>query len=361
MKQESVLQRTVLILALFGLIIAGLYYSREFLAPVMFGMLLAMLFLPLVKWLQSKGVPHVVSIIICLLIFLLVVGGMIYLLTWQMGNLEADTAKLERQIKDMTENVQNFISKKIGLSVKKQDELISMQAESGASGAGSKVVGVVSFITSFIVDFILVIVYIFLFLYFRTHLKTFVLRLVPNEDKKKAENIIHDSAKVSQQYLTGMAMMIASLWVMYGIGFSLIGVKYAVFFAVLCGLLEIVPFVGNLTGTAITLLFSASQGASSTQLLLILVTYMVVQFIQTYLLEPLVVGSKVNINPLFTIVSLVAAELIWGIPGMVLALPLLGILKIIFDHIEPLQPYGMLIGERIEPRKRRSRSTLKKQ
>ncbi|RYG40852.1 MAG: AI-2E family transporter, partial [Chitinophagaceae bacterium] len=93
---------------------------------------------------------------------------------------------------------------------------------------------------------------------------------------------------------------------------------------------------------------------------LILATYMLVQFIQTYLLEPLVVGSKVNINPLFTIVSLVAAELVWGIPGMVLALPLLGILKIIFDHIEPLQPYGMLIGERIEPRKRRIRSTPKK-
>ncbi|RYG30240.1 MAG: AI-2E family transporter, partial [Chitinophagaceae bacterium] len=220
MKQESVLQRTVLILALFGLIIAGLYYSREFLAPVMIGMLLAMLFLPLVKWFQSKGIPHVLAIIFCLLIFLLVLGGMIYLLTWQMGNFEADTAKLERQIKTLTENVQNFISKKIGLSVKKQDELISMQAESGASGAGSKVVGVVSFITSFIVDFVLVVVYIFLFLYFRTHLKTFVLRLAPNEDRKKAENIIHDSAKVSQQYLTGMAMMIASLWVMYGIGFS---------------------------------------------------------------------------------------------------------------------------------------------
>lgn len=360
MKQESVLHRTVLILALFGLIIAGLYFSREFLAPIAFGMLLAMLFLPMVKWFQLKGIPHALAIIFCLLIFLLIIGGMIYLLSWQVGNLEADTAKVERQIRELTESVQNFISKKVGVSVKRQDELMSMQAEAGASGAGSKVVGVVSFFTSFIVDFVLVMVYIFLFLYFRTHLKTFVLKMSPPDERKKAESIIHDSAKVSQQYLTGLAIMIACLWIMYGIGFSLIGVKYAVFFAILCGLLEIVPFVGNLTGTSVTLLFSASQGAGSGQLLLILGTYMLIQFIQTYLLEPLVVGSKVNINPLFTIIALVAAELVWGIPGMVLALPILGIIKIICDHIEPLQPYGMLIGERVEPKKRRSRSSLKK-
>ena len=359
MKQESVLYKAVLILALFGLIIAGLYYSREFLVPIAFGMLLAMLFLPLVKWFQQKRIPHVLAIVLCLIIFLLLMGGMIYLLSWQVGNLEADTAKLERQVKDLTQGIQNFISKKIGVSVKRQDEIISMQAEAGASGAGMKAVGVVSFLTSFIVDFVLVMVYIFLFLYFRAHLKTFILRISPNAEKEKVEMIIHDSAKVSQQYLAGLAIMIGCLWVMYGIGFSLIGVKYALFFAILCGLLEIVPFVGNLTGTTVTLLFSASQGASPTQLLMILITYMIIQIVQTYLLEPLVVGSKVNINPLFTIITLVAAELVWGIPGMVLALPMLGIIKIICDHIEPLQPYGMLIGERIEPKQRR-RSALKK-
>src|SRR5690606_14278910 len=111
--------------------------------------------------------------------------------------------------------------------------------------------------------------------------------LVPPREKQNAQLIIRNAAQVSQQYLTGMAIMIACLWVMYGIGFSLIGVKYALFFAVLCGLLELVPFVGNLTGTALTLLFSASQGANSTTLLLIIGVYMLVQFIQTYLLEPL--------------------------------------------------------------------------
>ena len=132
---------------------------------------------------------------------------------------------------------------------------------------------------------------------------------------------------------------------MYGIGFSLVGVKYALFFAVLCGLLEIVPFVGNLIGNLLTILMALSQGGDTNMVIGILVIYFVVQFIQSYILEPLIVGSEVNINPLFTIVGLIGGELVWGIAGMILAIPLLGIAKIIFDHVEPLKPFGALIGE----------------
>ena len=90
---------------------------------------------------------------------------------------------------------------------------------------------------------------------------------------------------------------------------------------------------------------SLAQGGDFNLVIGIFITYAIVQFIQTYLLEPLVVGSQVNINPLFTIISLVAGEILWGIPGMVLAIPLLGIGKIICDHVESLQPVGYLIGE----------------
>ena len=139
-------------------------------------------------------------------------------------------------------------------------------------------------------------------------------------------------------------MMIACLWIMYSIGFSIVGVKYAVLFAIICGLLEIIPFIGNLTGTLLAILMVIIQGGGAGMVLGVVITYLIVQFLQTYLLEPLVVGAEVNINPLFTIIILVVGELIWGIPGMVLAIPLLGIIKIICDHIPSLKPYGYLIG-----------------
>jgi predicted PurR-regulated permease PerM len=124
------------------------------------------------------------------------------------------------------------------------------------------------------------------------------------------------------------------------------------FFAILCGLLEIVPFVGNLLGTTFTVLAVAAQGGDGRVILGVIGVYMLVQFVQTYILEPLVVGSQVRINPLFTIIGLVAGELIWGIAGMVLAIPLLGVLRIVFDHIPSLKPYAYLIGS--DPQNRSS-------
>ena len=139
--------------------------------------------------------------------------------------------------------------------------------------------------------------------------------------------------------------MIVCLWIMYGIGFSIIGVENPFFFAIICGLLEIVPFIGNITGTTITLMVTAIQGASLFTLVSIIGTYGLIQFIQGWILEPIIVGSQVKINPLSTIVALVLGEIIWGLPGVFLAIPLIAMIKIICDHIEPLKPYGFLIGE----------------
>ena len=161
-----------------------------------------------------------------------------------------------------------------------------------------------------------------------------------------------DSRKVAQKYLSGLAMMIACLWVMYSIGFSIAGVENPIFFAILSGTLEIVPFVGNLVGSLLTAGFALAQGGGLSVALSVLIVYGTVQFLQTYLLEPLVVGRGVNINPLTTIVGLVLMEFLWGIPGMVLAIPLLGITKIVCDHIESLKPYADLIGDHATEKKK---------
>lgn len=169
------------------------------------------------------------------------------------------------------------------------------------------------------------------------------MKLTPVQDHDKTNKIINDSSKVAHKYLTGMFTMIVMLWFLYGIGFSIAGVPNAIFFAILCGILEIVPFVGNLTGSAITFLVAVSQGGGG-MAIGVVITYALVQFLQTYIIEPVVVGGEVNINPLFTILVLILGEQLWGVAGMILAVPLLGITKIVFDNIEGLKPYGFLIG-----------------
>lgn len=344
MLQTSSLQRPVYVLFFLFLVIAGIYFAKPFLVPLCFGGLLSMLFLPASRWLQKKGFNKGLAILTCVLVFVAILTGIVWLITWQVTDLTSDLGNIEQKLTKMISDFKESINKKFGISAKKQDELLkSSQEKSG--GMATYVSSIGSGMMSFLVDFILVLVYIFLFMYYRGHIKKFILQLIPAKEKRNTEEIISGIQKVSQQYLAGLGLMIVGLWIMYSIGFSIAGVQFAVFFAILCGLLEIVPFVGNLAGNLLTVLMVVIQGGGTNMIIGVLVTYAIVQFLQTYVLEPLVVGAEVNINPLFTIIVLVAGELVWGIPGMVLAIPLLGIVKIICDHIEPLKPYGFLIGQ----------------
>lgn len=323
------------------LVVVALYFARDFLIPICFAGLLAMLFLSVCRWLEGKGMGRGLAAFLCLVSFILVIAGVVWLLQWQLSGLLKDVAGIEQRITQQVNKIRQFITNTLGLSQQKQQELLKQQS----SGGSGMLNGIMSIVSDTFIKIILVLVYTFLFLYFRGHIKKFILKVSPVDEHRNVLTIIDDSTKVAQHYLTGMAMMIGTLWILYSIGFSLVGVKSPVFFAILCGLLEIIPFVGNLTGTALTVLFSLTQGGSTNIVISILIVYGLIQFIQSYILEPLIVGAKVHINPLFTIIGLVAGELLWGIPGIILAIPLLAIVKIICDHIPSLQPYGFLIGE----------------
>ena len=354
MIQTSSLQRVVYFLLLAVLIVTVLHHAKPFLVPVCFAGLLAMLFLPVSSWLERKNIPRALSILLCIIAFLGIIVGMVWLITWQITDLTSEATDIEGKVKKMITQAEDYIRNNFGISKKQQEQIITEQAKSSGgafSNLGSSLMG-------FVVDFILMLVYIFLFMFYRDRIKTFVLKLVSSQHKKNTESIIQDIEKVSQQYITGLGLMIGCLWVMYSIGFSIVGVKYAVLFAIICGLLEIVPFVGNLIGNLLAVLMVLIQGGGTDMVIGVLITYFIVQFLQSYLLEPLVVGAEVNINPLFTIIILVVGELIWGIPGMVLAIPLLGITKIICDHVPSLKPFGYLIGS--DKKKRTSMFRKKK-
>ncbi len=282
--------------------------------------------------------------LICVVSLAGIAAAIFTLLGWQLANLSEESAQIKEGVTKQLNKLQQYISNTLGISPEKQEQMIKEQSSKAGSGSADTVKKIMSFLLGFAADTVLMTVYMFLFLYLRKHLKNFILKLQKTSaGKEKAKTILEETSKVTQQYLFGLAAMIAILWVMYGIGFSIVGIKYALFFAVLCGLLEIVPFVGNLTGTAVTLIMAVTQGGGW---LIggVLITYFVVQFVQSYILEPLIVGAQVNINPLVTIAVLIIGELIWGIAGMVMAIPLAGVIKIICEHIKPLHPYAYLLG-----------------
>lgn len=344
MRQAKITKAAALLLLILSIVVI-LMYGKPFLVPITFAGLLAMLLLPVVKWLQRKGMNHVLAIIISLLSFVGFIALVIFFISLQVSDLAENATQLEQQVTEKYQQVRDYVSKEFGIDEQQQKEVLKQQQEKSSGQVGSVVLGLVSGLGGMLTNFLLVLVYSFLFIFFRQRIKKFIVQLVPTGEKENAQSCVQKTQQVAQAYLKGLSLMIVCLWIMYSIGFTIAGVKNAIFFAVLCGLLEIIPFIGNLTGTALTVLMALVQGGDMNLVIAILVTYGLVQFIQTYLLEPMVVGSGVNINPMATIIGLVAGELLWGIPGMVVAIPLLGMIKIIFEHIPAMQPYAYLIGE----------------
>ena len=337
------LTRSVQVLLFSILLVVALYYGKSFLIPVAFAGILSMLLLPVMEWLERKRFPRALAVLCAVLLIIAAVAGIIGLISWQVADLAKNASQLESNVMQKIAQLKQFVASSMGLSPQEQQQML--QKQQSGSNASQQVTGILATAGGILTDFLLILIYIFLFLYYRSQLHTFALKLVAKEKQAQAEVVLDKIEKTSRNYFTGMMLMIMCLWVMYGIGFSIVGAKNAIFFAILCGILELIPFVGNLTGTAITLLVNVAQGGDSTVLIGIIITYAVVQFLQSYILEPLVVGDKVSISPLFTIGGIVAGELIWGIPGMVLAIPIIGMTKIICDNIESLKPYGYLIGE----------------
>lgn len=348
---DQAFTRTIKILLFLVLLVVVLVYAKPFLVPVAFAALFATLLLPLSIRLENRGMAKGLAIFLSVLFFVILIAGFVYVMAWQVADVSKNKNEIEKRIDEKIRQLKEYVAHNFDISRQKQGKIIQNETQSINNKATITITHILSSAGSFIAHLTLTIVYVFLFLYYRLHLKKFILMLTPASNKKNIQSAIEEARTVAQKYIAGLAAMVVCLWVMYSIGFSIVGVQNAVLFAILCGLLEIVPFVGNLTGTIITIIAVVMQGGSTSMILGVVITYATVQFLQTYILEPLVVGKGVSINPLFTIAGIVAGELVWGIPGMILAIPFLGIIKIFCDHIEPLKPYGFLIGQERKSRR----------
>jgi predicted PurR-regulated permease PerM len=157
--------------------------------------------------------------------------------------------------------------------------------------------------------------------------------------------VVGKISKITQHYLSGLLIDIAILSVLNSTGFLLLGLDYAILLGVLAAVLNIIPYIGVMVGSlfpvAIALLTKDSVMVAAGAL----AVCVVVQFVDNNFITPKVVGSSVNLNPLATLLILIAGGLVWGVAGMMLFIPLLGMLKVVFDNVEKLKPYGYLIGE----------------
>jgi predicted PurR-regulated permease PerM len=197
----------------------------------------------------------------------------------------------------------------------------------------------------FLGNFLLTFIYVFFFLLYRVKFTKSALKMAPDDRRDKTRKIIHESVLISQNYLFGRMLLILFLAILYSIGLSLSGVEKAILISVLAAVLSLMPYIGNVIGFFLAVAMAFISGSGLTGLVGVTITFSVAQFVESYILEPYVVGEKVNINPVFTIIVVVLGGAVWGIIGMLIAIPALGIMKVVFDRIPSLQPLGYLFGE----------------
>lgn len=335
---DKLTQRLKFLLMLF-LVLAALYIAQGFLKPVFFAALLAMLLLPLTKKMEQRGLSSYIASFASILVVSLVIAAIGALLWWQTSELAENTQNIERTFDEWTRISQRFAYKTFGLTRSEQEKIIDEQ-QSALTGYIPTIMQEVMATTGKIV---LVLVYTYMFLTSRHNIKRFLLHISPSSEER-TKSIITSVNQVSIGYLSGLLKLIVVMTVLYSFGYWIIGISNPIFFAGVCGILEMIPFVGNLLGSLITCVGAIAQDGNTEVIPLIFVVYFIIQFIQSYILEPMIVGGEVNLNPLFSIMALIAGELLWGISGMILAIPMLGVLKIYFDHYDHLRPYGRLLG-----------------
>lgn len=338
------LQKNAYKLFIVALVAVFIYFARSLIIPLALAGLLAMLFRGLSNKLEKRGHQRWFTALLATISFLGGLALIIGLLSWQLSEFTENLSEIQKRMTAQVTRFRDWIQDTIGMSHSEQKNMMEEQAKAISSKENGGIAAFALSTLNALVDFVLVIVYLFLLLFYRTRIKKFIIMIVPDQHRSNTMHIIRDATQVAQQYLGGLAAMISVLWVLYGVGFTILGIEGALFFAILCGVLEIIPFIGNLLGTTIAVLAVIAQGGSTEMILGVIGIYVMVQGLQTYILEPLIVGKQVNINPLFTIVALVAGELLWGPAGMILAIPIAGIIKITCDSIPALRPYGYLIG-----------------
>lgn len=313
--------------------------------PLAIAGMFALVFMPLCRWLEKKGCHTVVAALICGFLFALIVATITLLLVWHIQHIASDFSDIRSHFSDYLHGLRKYLHDKFGMDTLKKGSPLPIPVQPNTKDIGKIATSVMGTVLSVAINLILILVYLIMLLCLRREIRLFILHTSNPGSKGKAEVVVNQSARVVQQYLWGLAIVIICLWVMYSIGFTIVGIHNPIFFAILCGTLEIIPFVGNITGTTLTSLMALSQGGGFGMVLGVVCTYMLIQGIQFYIIAPLVMQTQISIHPLFTIVILFVGDLIWGIPGMILAIPVLGIVKIVCDHIDQLQPLGQLLGK----------------
>ena len=326
------------------LILLLLREGQTIFIPMSFAGLLTMLLITPCNFLEKKGVPRGIAALISILVAVFLVTTVLYVISSQIISFRKDMPALIAQFSDELDKIQLWIKHRFHMTSTGMRQLLNSAKDQTISSTGSIVGTTVSSLSTTLLYAVLIPIYTFLLLLYRGLVVRFLVRSFLEEHKSRVYDILEKMRHVIKNYIVGLLIEMVIVAFLNCAGFFILGVKYALLLGVIAALLNLIPYLGIFTALILSALITFTTNTPGTVLGLVIVLVSV-HLIDSNILLPRVVGSKVRINALATILGVVVGEMLWGIPGMFLAVPIVAVLKVIFDGVDSLQPWGILLGD----------------
>jgi len=315
---------------------------RDILVPLAFATLIAILLNPMCNWLERK-LPKILSIIVSMLVAVIVIMGLMYFLSSQISHFFDNVDQMKEKLVEVIHILQGWLEKTFGITTQKQAKMLNDAANSSKAIIGQTLNGVLGVLSVIF----LIPVYTFLIMLYKTLILNFFYEVFAEENQKKVGEILSETKAAIQSYIVGLLIETSIVAVLNSTALLILGVQNAILIGVIGAILNLLPYIGGIIAIALPVLMATLTTDGFTTQLLIIGAYALIQFIDNNILVPRIVSSKVQINALISIVIVLLGAALWGVPGMFLSIPFIAVLKIIFDRIEDLKPWGKLLGDTI--------------
>lgn len=329
---------------LLGLVISVyiLLVLRDILVPLAFAALIAILLNPLSNRLERK-LPKILAIVLSMTIAIVMIVALMYFLSSQVAHFFDDLDAIKLRLSNLLHDVQVWLQTSFGFSATKQAKLIDDAANSSKGMIGQTLSGLLGILS---VVF-LIPVYVFLLMLYKTLILNFLYEVFSEENQTKVAEILTETKGAIQSYIVGLLIETAIVAVLNSAALLLLGIQNAILIGVIGAILNLLPYIGGIIAIALPVLMATVTKDGYTSQLSIIAAYAIIQFLDNNIFVPRIVSSKVQINALISIVVVLLGAALWGVPGMFLSIPFIAVLKIIFDRIDGLKPWGKLLGDNV--------------
>jgi predicted PurR-regulated permease PerM len=340
---------SLLLVGLFTFI-AMLYIAQSIIIPFVFSIIMAIVLHPVVNFLVDKKIKRIIAITIALVLFILVIATFGAFLFSQAMRFSETWPKMVGKFTELFNETTAWASGYFNISPEKITAWFAKSKVDVIDSSGVVVGRTLINVGSGLVMLFIIPVYIFMLLFYQPLLLEFIRRVFGANNRSTVSQIITQIKKVIQKYLTGLFLEVVIISVLHSVGLLLLGVPYAILLGIVGALLNLIPYLGGIVSVALPMMVALATKTSPWVAVYVLLVYYVIQLIDNNYIIPKIVASKVRINALVSIIVVLAFGALWGIPGMFISIPMTAIIKVIFDHIESLKPWGYVLGDTMPPR-----------